>query len=283
MTQIENAAPKLPARVGQGTVVEQTRAAAEVAAAVQVAQQCPRDIQTAVAQMRESCSQTALAERAFYRFPRAGSTVSGPSVHLARELARCWGNVQYGIAELRRDDIAAESEVIAYAWDVQTNTRNSNTFFAPHKRDTKKGVQVLTDMRDIYESNANQGARRVREAIFAILPPWFVEEAKELCAKTLREGGGVPLPKRIADAIRTYDAEGVTAGQLEAKLGRPSAKWTEHDVAQLRIIAQSIARGETTKEEEFAPPPVTGAEIAGQAVTPATPVSYSADEIAEMS
>lgn len=282
MTQIENAAPQLPARVGQGTVVEQTRAAAEVAAAVQVAQSCPRDIQAAIAEMRASCSQTALAERAFYRFPRAGQTVSGPSVHLARELARCWGNVQYGIAELRRDDIAAESEVIAYAWDVQTNTRNSNTFFAPHKRDTKKGVQVITDMRDIYESNANQGARRVREAIFAILPPWFVEEAKELCAATLRNGGGKPLAQRVADAIRAFEGLGVTVDQVESKVGRPSAKWTDHDVAQLIVTYKSLQQGTVTIEDEFAPPPVTAAEIAGQAAPPAAnPLHYDADEIAE--
>jgi hypothetical protein len=73
--------------------------------------------------MRESCSQKGLAERAFFRYSRGGSQITGPSVHLARELARCFGNVQYGIAELRRDDEHGESEMQAFAWDVQTNTR----------------------------------------------------------------------------------------------------------------------------------------------------------------
>jgi hypothetical protein len=58
---------------------------------------------------------------------------------------------------------------------------------------------VLVDMRDIYENNANNGARRLREAIFAILPAWFKEEAKELCSKTLEGGGDKPLAQRIAD------------------------------------------------------------------------------------
>ena len=105
--------PAIPAqsRIGQGTAVEQSRAIAEVQAAVVVAQQMPRDIDRAVREMQRSCGQNSLAEKAFFRFPRGkdpdtGKTlyVSGPSVQVARELARCFGNLQYGIVELRRDD-----------------------------------------------------------------------------------------------------------------------------------------------------------------------------------
>lgn len=269
--QIQHAASRLPApnRIGQGTAVEQSRAAAEVQAAVVVAQQCPRDLQAAIAEMRQSCQQMTLAERAFFRFPRGGQTVSGASVHLARELARCWGNIQYGLTELRRDDEYGQSEMQAFAWDVQTNSRNSSTFIVPHKRDTKGGGQKLTDLRDIYENNANNGARRVREAIFAILPPWFVEEAKELCNQTLKNGGGKPLDQRIADAIRLFGTIGVTAEQIETKLNRQSAKWTEHDVAQLGVIYKSLQRGEVTIGDEFPQPRVTAAEIAQGAGVPA--------------
>jgi hypothetical protein len=254
-----------PTHLGQATAVEQSRAVAEVQAAVVVAQQRPRNIQAAIAEMEQGCRQKEMADRAFYAFPRAGQQIAGPSIHLARELARCWGNVQYGIAELRRDDVLAFSEMQAWAWDLQTNTRTSTVFVAPHKRDTKKGVVVLTDMRDIYESNSNLGARRVREMIFAVLPPWFVEKAKELCNKTLADGGGKPLPQRISDAVRRFDALGVTDEQLEQRVGRPSARWTEHDVAQLGILFRWLERGELRVDEEFAPPQVTAAEIAGQA------------------
>lgn len=252
-----------PSRIGQGTAVEQSRAAAEVQAAVVVAQQCPRNIQQAVAQMRESCNQMFLAERAFYRYPKGGQTITGASVHLARELARCWGNVQYGLVEMRRDDEYGQSEMQAFAWDVQTNSRNSSTFIVPHRRDTKDGPKQVTDMRDIYELNTNNGARRVREAIFAILPPWFVEEAKELCNRTLRDGGGKPLAQRVADAIKAFEGIGITADRIENRLDRPSAKWTEHDVAQLIVIFKSIQRGEVTAEDEFPPPRVSADELIG--------------------
>lgn len=266
MTEQPNAIT-LPSRIGQGTAVEQSRAVAEVQSAIVVAQQCPRNIPAAIAEMEASCSQKMLADRAFYRFNRGGESgnVNGATVHLARELARCWGNVQYGLVEMRRDDAYGQSELQAWAWDVQTNTRVSTTFIVPHKRYSKKdGFTALMDMRDVYENNANNGARRVREMIFSVLPPWFVETAKELCNGTLEHGGGVPLPKRIADGIKGFEGIGVTVDQLETKFG-PSGKWTAHTVAQLGIIYTSIQRGETSKDEEFPPPAVTTQEILASA------------------
>jgi hypothetical protein len=258
------APPAAPARIGQGTAVEQSRAVAEVQAAIVVAQQVPRDINGAIFEMRQSCQQMFLAERAFFRYSRGSGNITGASVHLARELARCWGNIQYGLVEMRRDDEFGQSEMQAFAWDVEKNSRNSSTFIVPHKRDQKGGPKQLTDMRDIYENNANNGARRVREAIFAILPPWFVEEAKELCNRTLRDGGGgKTLAQRVADAVRTFEGIGITGDRIEAKFERPSDKWTEHDVVQLGVIFKSIQRGEVTAEDEFPPQRVSADELIG--------------------
>lgn len=262
--------PNLPApsHLGQATAIEQSRAVAEVHAAIVVAQQCPRNIQLAMRDMRESCAQKGLAERAFYRYSRGGGSVTGESVHLARELARCWGNIQYGISELRRDDVGGYSEMQAFAWDVQTNTRSTQIFVVPHKRSKKVNGQMtnepLIDLRDIYETNANNGARRLRQAIFSVLPPWFTEEAKDLCQKTLADGGGKPLAQRVADAIKAFEGVGITVDQLEQKLDRRSGQWTDHDVAQLSVTFRSLQRGEVSRDEEFPPQRVTASDITGQ-------------------
>ncbi len=239
-----------PSTMGQATAVEQSRAIAEVQAAVVVAQQTPRDVQASLTAMRESCQQPALANRAFFRYSRGGSLITGPSVHLARELARCWGNMQYGLHEMRRDDRAGESEMQAFAWDVQTNTRNASTFIVPHRRAGKDAV-LLTDTRDIYENNANNGARRVREAIFAVLPPWLVEEAKAICMSTIENGGGKPLAQRVADATKWFEAKGVRVSQLEEKVGAKVADWSGVEIAQLEVISRSLSQGETTVADEF--------------------------------
>ncbi len=269
-----------PTRLGQGTAVEMTRAAAEVAAAVQAARQCPRNINMAVAEMENSCKQLGMAQRAFYAFPRAKQTVRGPTIHLARELARIWGNLDYGIAELRRDD-GFQSEMKASAWDMQTNTRSSSIFIVPHKRDTKEGVVVLTDMRDIYENNTNNASRRVREAIFALLPPWFKDRAIELCNQTLKAGASGPLfHERVANMVTHFRAMGVTELRLETKTGRARDAWTPDDVAELGIIFASIQRGELTVDEAFPPERVTVEEIVGQ-VQPATPAPAAEPAAAE--
>jgi hypothetical protein len=251
-----------PDRVGQATVVEQSRAVAEVMAAVQVAQACPRNPHAARDEMLQSCRIKALADRAFYAVPNRGS---GPTVHLARELARIWGNVQYGVHELSRDDDAGVSEIQAYAWDVQTNTRSVRTFQVPHARMANRQRQALTDLGDIYNNNQNVGARAVRECIFTILPPWLVEEAKDTCHRTLVEGEGKPLAQRVSDAIRAFDGIGVSVQQLEERTGKPSAKWSENDVAQLGVLFRSIDRGELQVDEEFPKQTLSASDITAQA------------------
>lgn len=274
--------------IGQGTAIEQARAVAEAQAAVMVAQRCPRSVPEAIRQMRESCEQTGLAERAFFRYNRAGSQITGPSVHLARELARCWGNMRYGIVELRRDDTKGESEMHAFAEDLQTNTRATTTFIVKHLRDTKAGVKVLTDQRDLYENNANNGARRLREQIFAILPKWFTEDAQERCRATLEKGGDKPLPARIADLVRAFEGFGVADDQLERKIGREQSRWNAHDVAALTVIGRSIKNGETTVDDEFPDSKVTADEIqktkprSRRAATPLADDGPSAEDLAAL-
>lgn len=264
-----------PTRVGQGTAVEQSRAVAEVQAAVLVAQQMPRSVERAEADMRRACSEYALASRAFYRFRRGGQNVSGPTIQLARELARCWGNIDYGIAELRRDDDAAQSEMKAWAWDQETNARPSTTFIVPHMRDKDGGPERLASLRDIYENNANAGARRLREQILAVLPVWYVEAAKDLCVSTLEAGDGRPLAERIDRAVATFAELGVTEARLVARLGRPRHQWSARDLGELTVVASSIRSGEATIADEFPADPerVTLDEIA---TTPATSAAVDA-------
>lgn len=244
------AAPSVPAKASQSTMVEQARAIAEVRAAVMIAMDRPRDRTAAINEMREVCSIPALAERAFFRVRRADDYVNGESIHLARELARCWGNIDYGVKELSRDDGRGQSELLAFAWDLQTNARSEITFIVPHEKGRAR--RRLTGTQEIYENNASFAGRRLREAIFAVLPVWFKAEAAEICHKTL-EGGttGKPLVQRVADLRTAFEAMGVSVAQLEQKRGRKIGEFTPEDVAALRVIYASIKREEITIVEEF--------------------------------
>lgn len=266
---IEQFMPQTPQkRVTQTTMVEQSRAVAEVQAAVTVALQFPRDMQRAWAEMRQSCGRLRLAERAFYAVPNRGN---GPSVHLARELARIWGNIDYGVRELSRDDDVGMSEVQAYAWDQQTNVRSSRTFQVPHARMKNKNREALTDLGDIYLNNQNVGARAVREVIFTVLPSDFVEEAQNLCHATLKNGDGAPIEKRLSDAIAAFKGIGVNVERLESKIGKPRGQWGPQQVADMGVWFTSISRDGVDASDLLPEIVVTADDFAGPNI-PAAPV-----------
>lgn len=235
----------------QATAVEQARAVAEVQAAVTVAQQIPRDRGRAEAEMRDTCGRLSVANRAFYSLPRSGQKIEGPTVHLARELARIWGNVDYGVREMRRDDDLGVSEIQAFAWDQQTNVRSTRSFVVPHARMVKKQRSALTDLGDIYLNNQNVGARAVRECIFTILPTWFSEEAQDICRATLEKGEGVPLSERITKMLGAFKGLGVSQDQIEGRVGSKRSAWSAGDLADLTVVFTSIQRGEASVAEMF--------------------------------
>lgn len=266
------------AQPGQATMIEQSRAQAEVHAAILVAHERPRNINKAEAEMRQVCSRKAMADRAFFSLPRAGENVTGPTIDLAKELARIWGNIHQGITELSRDDERGVSEMQAWAWDLESNARWSSTFIVPHARDTRsKGRQRLTQLQDVYENNANQGARRVRECIYKVLPKWFTDEAADICQDTLERGDGQSIQDRAAAAVQGFAAMSppVTVDQLERHRGRPQPKWDGNDLAQLQILYRSLRRGEITRDEAFPTQAVTADEISHAAADPA-PVQQAA-------
>ena len=271
-------------RLGQATAVEQSRAIAQVQAAAVMARQFPRSTQAAISEMRDACGRTELAKRAFFKFPRGGESVTGASVYLARELARIWGNIDYGLNELRRDDMHGQSEMQAYAWDLQTNARSTRTFVIEHARDTKQGRKQLTDLRDISDNNNNFGARAVREMIFATLPQWFTDMAQEVCRETLKNGGGVPLPTRVANALAAYKRARITPAQLATRVGTEPDAWTHEDVTDLEILYRSLQNREITRDEAFpeTESTVTAEELAA-APKPATkqPAKANAEVVAE--
>jgi hypothetical protein len=251
--QIHQQANRIPG-ASQATNIEQSRAIAEVQAMVLVAQRAPRDEARAMNLAIQSCGQRAVADRAFFSFSRGGQNVNGATIQLATELARCWGNIDYGIMELARDDNAGHTEMLAFAWDLETNTKSRQTFIVPHTRDTRQGKKALTDNRDIYENNANNGARRLRECIFRVMPPYLKAAAETKCREVLERGeGDEPLPARIAKAIDKFSRIGISIDRIEDRHG-PSTSWTPVDLANLQITFQSIRQGETTADEAFPKP-----------------------------
>ena len=229
--------------------IESERAIAEAQGRLLIAKRFPRDEAQAFARVMEACSRPSLADVANYRFPRGGQSVEGPSIRLAEELARCWGNIAYGIRELSRKP--GESEMEAFAWDQQTNVLSTQTFTVRHIRDTRGGGQKLNDERDIYEVTANMGARRLRARILAVLPPDLVDAAVAKCGDTIKHGSEKPLADRVRDMTQAFTRLGVSAAMLADRLGKPLDGATPDDLAELRGIYQGIKDGASSINDWF--------------------------------
>lgn len=243
-----------PARRDASVETESSRAIAEVQAAMVIAQRFPREQQKAMDRILTACTRPALAEKAMYSFARGGTEITGPSIRLAEAIAQQWGNMKFGIRELeQRAGVGmkpGESTVEAFAWDVETNTLSTKTFQVPHVRHTRNGQTKLTDPRDIYELVANNGARRLRACILAVIPGDVTENAVRQCQTTLTTKIKV-TPELIKSLVEKFATIGVTKKAIEARIQRNIDAITPALVVNLGSIFNSINDGMSAAVDWF--------------------------------
>lgn len=255
-----------------------TRAAQEVQAAMVIAKKFPRDQMRAFERIMQACARPALADEATYEYPRGidpetgkKNFVTGPSIRLAECLAQNWGNLQFGITELEQKD--GESIIEAFAWDLETNTRQTKVFTVKHERHKKGGrVDRLTDPRDIYEMVANQGARRLRACILGVMPGDLIDAALVECDRTLAKQNKEPLIDRVRKMIPAFGELGVSQAMIEKKLRNKLDEMTEAEFRDLRKIYVSIRDGVGKREDYFEPVAQAPEGIQPQPTAPADEV-----------
>ena len=233
-----------------GAEMKVSREVQSVQAALVIAKKFPRDETEAYNRIMKSCQRKSLAEQAIYEYPRGGTKVTGPSIRLAEAIAQNWGNMEFGVNEL--DRIGNKSTMEAYAWDLETNTKNSMIFTVEHKRDTKQGSKDLTDSRDIYELTANMGARRKRACILAVIPGDIIDAAEEECKKTLKAGNKEPLVDSVRKMVGAFDKDfQVSKEMLEKYIGCNSDAFSDNDLIRLRGVYKSLKDGMAGREQYF--------------------------------
>src|SRR5690606_20473270 len=136
------------------------------------------------------------------------------------------------------------------AIDLQTNIRVVKAFHVPHTRDTKQGKKKLTDSREIYEAVANQGARRLRACLLAVIPGDVIEAAVNQCAKTL-ESSDIPMSERINKMVVAFSEFGINVEHLEARLGHNLDATIPAEIVTLQSIYRSIKDGMADRSQFF--------------------------------
>lgn len=247
---IENYMPKPAVQKNTMTEMMVGRQAQEVQAMVFMAKSFPRDQYAAFNRIMVACERKNLAAEAMYEYPRGNSKVIGPSIRLAEVIAQNWGNIDFGVVELEQK--LGESKMMAYAWDLETNTRQTKIFNVRHEMSAHGSIRKLTDPRDIYELTANMGARRVRACILGVIPGDIIDKAMEKCQETIVKGHTEPLQDRIRKALGMLQKDfGVTAEMVEKHLGCKADAFSEHDYIRLGSIYRSLRDGMAKREDFF--------------------------------
>ena len=234
--------------LSSATHVEESKAMAEIQAALIMAQRFPRNENQCYIGILDSCKRPFFAEQACYAYPRGGTLVTGPSIRLAEVLAQKWSNLKVGVKILSQT--AEQTEAKAFAFDLQTNYMVEQEFVVPHKRTTKKGVQRLTDERDIRELCANIGSRYLRGCILRIIPGDVVDAAVEQCKKTMASSD-IPIAEQIRNMAKAFDELGVKVEHLEKRLGHNLDATIPQEIVTLKGIFKSLKDGMAKREDFF--------------------------------
>ena len=226
---------------------------AEIQAAVVMARRYPRDEGMAIDRIKTACKRPAFADAAAYRYPRGKkrdgtpNMIVGPSINLAREMGRCFGNIRVGQDVLRDDD---ETRLIeAYAWDLETNYRTTEQVQFKKLIYRKKDGWVQPDERDLRELTNRLGAIAKRNCLLALFPRDVVDDCVGLSDQTLADAAK-KNPKNYRERMVDAFAEiGITESQLSEYLAHSVWESTGEEIKSLGQIFTSIRDGHTKWQE----------------------------------
>jgi hypothetical protein len=247
-------------------------------AAVYLARQYPRDEVKAEAKMLRQCTRAEFAEKAIYRYPRGGETIKGPSVNLARQLGRCWGNMVSGVRVLGVDDEWVQLQ--GFAFDLESNCRTTQEHRFRKRIQRKGGWKATDDERELRELLGRQGAILERNCILRLLPSDVVDATKEACTRTLLDAAKNMIRKDKASTIKAllvaFQLLNVTKDMIEKRIEAPIDDITADQLAELRECYTAISEGHAQRSEFFdvaTPKPAAQAGDAHLDLSRATPVA----------
>ena len=267
-----------------GTAASIAREESEMKASIVLARANPRDQQQAYVNMINSCRRIGFAESAIYSFPRGNQQVEGPTIDLAREMARIWGNIRTGARIVSEDEHTVH--IKGYANDLETNTYvEAEDKFSKliQRKDRSSGVTkwVVPDERDLRELVNRRAAFLVRNCILAVMPPDFVDDALQQARATKRASASGELKIDRAGAVKkmvlAFNDLAITPKMLANHIGHSLDDITDAELAGLKGVYKSIRDGNSSREEHFVPASQAKAEPAKVAESKADSVAATVE------
>lgn len=227
------------------------REAKQVEAQVIMAKKFPRDIIQVEEKIKNSCKRESLAEIAQYAVPRAGTSIKGPSIRLAEELARQYGNCDIGYKIVESDTEAELVRCMAWCWDLENNLRVTKEYEISAYQYTKNGNKKRTSDDLTLAVNAG-GSKALRDCILRVVPSDLTDTALDTCEHTLKNSK-VPISEQIDKMLRAFEKLNVDEKTIQIYLQLARSKWTNAQIHSLRKVHTAIKNGDTTIDNVFFP------------------------------
>lgn len=223
-------------------------AQAEIHAAIIVALKFPRNEDAAYQKLLAACRRPSFARESFYRFPRGKGDdqvmVEGPSVNLAREAARVYRHMRWGISVL--SETMNERQIEGWAYDLENNNKVSQQDQFTKTVYRKTEGWIPTNERELRELTGRRGAILYRNCLLQLLPKDWIEDAISLAKQILRDDAAKDPDAERKRIIVGFSNLNIRVEALEQFLGHKIGECSPAELVDLRAVYKSIADGATT-------------------------------------
>lgn len=171
------------------------------------------------------------------------STVEGPTIGLANDLAREYGN---NVVDIRAIDTGDGWMFYARFTDLETGFSMTRPF--QQRKDQDTGMSDGGRAMDIvFQIGASKAIRNVIVNSLSTYKDFMMEEAKKALVDWVDQH-----PEKAAKWIAdTAAAHSIDMRQIEAVIGRIHAQWTVRDIARVMAELRGIDEGLTVADEVY--------------------------------
>lgn len=203
----------------------------------------------------------AAGEAWFYRFPvksrKSGRTdfVEGPSIKLANDIARIYGNCE---VDIRVQDLGAHWLFLARFIDLETGFAMTRPF-QQRKSGGSMGDDQERRLDQSFQIGTSKAIRNVITNALQTYADFGMQEARGALVGKI----GANLEGYRKSTVARIEQRGVEVARVEAVIGRAARDWLATDVAKVISMMTAVADGMAAVDETF--PPLETARKAPQA------------------
>lgn len=193
----------------------------------------------------------------FYRFPvrkKEGGQdwIEGPSIKLANEVHRVFGNLQLQIREI---DVGDAWVFYARETDLEGGSSTERAYRQRKSQGSMKTKDAERQLDIAYQIGQSKAIRNVICNFLQLYCDFAFEEARASIVQKI----GKDLPAWRDRTVQGIANMKVDLARVERVVGRPAKDWLAPNVAAVVSMMQSVADGMATADEVF--PPIEPANV----------------------